>query len=375
MSTKIIDRNAINKDIELYVKPSNKFYNYNMIIDSINKIKTYLIKEKKVKPGQTIMILHGDLYLPWVYACAELGIVLSVSHHLHFKNKELTDLVENLFKEIDFLVSDLKILKELDMAITEYYKDCIDMNISETYSDTEFGDEIYATPESVLVKSISESDLERHDLNPKIQYHTHMFVYDLLERNVDILKIKNSDRFLHTYILHHGPLFAEFFLPSIKYSKFHVWYTYKDIIKITDYIFENNINRVSFLYTNNQLFEQNINKLTLSDRELNVLEKLDIHVIRPPTKDTVYNLVKNYSISYTISFGTTVTAGPLLIHTVNKADYQTYDSHKYEDPKDGFYNITIVDSYLNVQLPDKTLVTTKDTFRITDNKFYYTGYK
>ena len=245
MPAKIISRELINKNIELYIGGTDVVYRYNDIIRYINRIKTFLIKELEAKPGQSIMLLHGDIHVPWLYACAELGLQLVIAMHPMFKNTKLESDARELYGTVDYLVKDL----QTECQIGYDFSNPIDINSVEEYDDESHADTFYSTPDTILTKSISETARQI-----KIEYHKHSFFYELLERNAKLFSINATDRCLHNKMLHHGPVFGEFFLPSIKYATTHVWYTHDDD-KTFDYLFQYNINRVTFLYFRCDQFE------------------------------------------------------------------------------------------------------------------------
>ena len=362
MSTKTITRTLINKDINLIICGYDEVYNYDQIINYIDRIKTYLIKEKHATAGQSIMLLHGNIHVPWLYACAELGMQLVIAMHHMFKQTKLEEINE-IYGNVDFLVRPVN----ADFSIGYHYQDPIDINVIKNYNDTSCADVFYATPDTILTKSISETAKKI-----KIEYHTHGFFFDLLERNAKLFDIKSNDRCMHTKMLHHGPVFGEFFLPSIKYAKTHIWYT-DDDQNTFNYLFEYKITRATFLYNRAEEFANFVfyTGAKFTEEQLIVLSNLNMHLIRSPIERTIALLVQKYGVSLTISFGSTATAGPLLLQKVDKNNANCYNQYEFVDPNDKFYTVSIVDGNLTVVMPDTTVITTTDKFEYYNEIYHF----
>ena len=82
-------------------------------------------------------------------------------------------------------------------------------------------------------------------------------------------------------------------------------------------------------------------------------------------------LVQKYGVSLTISFGSTATAGPLLLQKVDKNNANCYNQYEFVDPNDKFYTVSIVDGNLTVVMPDTTVITTTDKFEYYNEIYHF----
>lgn len=360
---KLITRGTINPDIVLSFSEESITFTYDILIELIDRAKTYLICERNAKAGDQVFLCPGRYYIPWLYACAELGLILIISaspktkHHLLF---------DRLYGEIQHSIVPFN--NELYSIYKEEHKNIIfDLNVIRTYDNTNCKNVFYATKDSVLTRSITEkltfSSIQQNK-NIKIASHTHQFYYDLAIRNKKILNLTKEDRCLHARILHHGSSLGVFFLPSMMTCDNHFWCnenTYRWVRQMA----ENRITKTMFYHT---MPDQFIGRSSRKNWEFN---NTTIYLLQLPSKEQIQELVEKRKINLSVVFGTTETSGPLFLQNITTKNYKDYNFRKFGQVLDDFYNISIDNGLLTIKMPDNTCVETKDNFSIINDDYYF----
>lgn len=366
---KLINREIINKNIKISSLQNNdgivsmQTVDYDFVIDSINKAKTYLIKEKHAEPGQKILLATNGWpqYLIWFIAVSELGMSFAVSDYPNILNSESVAEKLKLFGKIDHLIGNLnsEVIKWYPSIIDRL----IDRNVYYDYDDDSCGSTFLCQENDVLLWMTSSGTTN----TPKVIAHTHEFYYSLLERNAKLYNLQDTDRCLHTKGLHHGSVTGVYFLPSIKYCAAH-FYASADQDDWVDLIQTQKINRCLMFYTMFDNFCKNISV----DKKIH--DNLMIYVLAKITNDNIEIAVKKLGYKIASIFGCTETSGPLLLPEINLDNVDHYDPNNFGPVIDDFYHMDIDNNEkLIVKMPDGKFVETGDKFLKVDGNFIFLG--
>lgn len=368
---KTITQKILNDDFNLKVLlPSGKLYPYNrdFIIRCVNGAKTYLIKEKKVKPGQKIILINNawPFYIIWFLAAADLGLSFVVSDYPKLSNSFSTQKKLSLYGSIDYVIGNA------DQDIWHYFIDSesqrIDFEDYFTYSD-EYKDEFWATENSVLIYSTSSGSTG----TPKVISHTHEFFYQLAKRNVHLYNLQSYDKCLHSKGLHHGSVTGVYFLPTIIACNHHYYGEIHNENAIppsvwTKMIQDEKISRLFLMNDTLDSFSQNL------DCERRKHNNLDVYVLSSITQDSIDNIVRKNKYSIHSIFGCTETSGPLFLQTITPQNVESFERVNMGPLLDHFYHIELnSDNILQVRMPNGDIVSTGDRFSIKNGNYYYEG--
>lgn len=355
----VIDRNILNKNLTLTIYKSLDYsytLPYSQIINLIDRAKTYLLIERNAAPGDRVFISTCDLYLIWLIACAELGLVLlvSASHNVsHFTE------YKHVYGEINHVIVSYQAY--FQFVIDEFGERCIDSEIIKTYENTDKKDEIYASADSMLTLSTSESNIK--NFNFETFNHTHNFYYRLLCRNGHLYQLQELDKCMHNKILHHGSSLGTFFLPTIMFCRYHFWVP--EHLKWNQIIIKEKINRCLFMYYDIIAF-----RAKSANRQYD-LSFLKIYTLRSPGDRELDYYIKQCDSTIISIFGTTLTSGPVFLQTVNKNNINKYDKFNFGTLLDNFYQVDIdFRSNLTIKTFDNKQINTFDQFKLVENIFY-----
>lgn len=366
-----ITRNIINKNFELQVLQEDRSlfkYNRDSLIRAIDGAKTYLIKEKKVRPGQKIVLICNawPFYFIWFIAAAELGLSFVVSDYPRLSNSFSVQKKLSLYGSIDYVIG------YPNQDIWNYFIDNESQKIDFTdyfqYSD-ECKNEFWASEDSVLIYSTSSGSTG----TPKVVEHTHKFFYDLAYRNIGLYNLKDDDKCLHSRGLHHGSVTGVFFLPTIISCKFHYYAEIHNehIVPAsvwTNLIQDEKITRLFLIADSLVSFAENL------DFKKRRHENLDIYVLSSIYDHVIDKIVRenNYSI-YSI-FGCTETSGPLFLPSITPENVDMFNHKNMGPVLDDFYHIEINEqNLLNVRMPNGSSVCTGDQFLLIGKNYYFEG--
>lgn len=297
-------------------------------------VKTYLIKEKNVKPQEKIW-LNFDIwpnFLVWFIAAAELGLIIII---LDPKSKSKDDI--------------LRIYDGIDYVIDEEH------NIFYMYRDTSERDTIYASPESVLIYTTSSGSTG----TPKLVKYTHEFLFSLAVRNKNVYNLLESDKCLHNNTLVHSSIVGTYFLPSL-YSCEHHYYFNVSNDDWCHHLDNEKINWCTLFHSHLELLKEYPPSIT---HNLNIIA---ISKLLKEFKDNVLTkTVKVYS-----SFGCSEVNGPVLLSVVD--DSQNDETIFYEI-KDEFYTLHINDNELIIEHKNKKIHTGDKFYINNDGKYIHQG--
>lgn len=392
--TEIITRHILHKNLTLTVHRGLyeiDFYKGSDLIPLINRAKTYLIKEKQCKPGQSIFLtdVTWPSYLAWFFAGAELGLNFIVSEVPLLSNN--FDIIGKRLLEkygtIDFFIGDIRTGKAL---LGDTFSD-IDKNLLNDYHDESLGNVVHATPDSILIKSVTSGTTGE----PKLVTHTHKLFYLLMDRNAKIYNLQTQNRCLHTKILHHGSVIGVFFLPTLKYCARHYWINPSKLpakvgfyanMETTDLDLDHRNILFSQILTkviNDQLidrvllFYDMINILFFNvDRDYNKTNKTKatLYVLSPVKKIILDKLIKEYNFELVSIFGCTESSGPLFLQVLNNENYDSIIENNFGKPLDDFYDLNILDNQeLEITMPDNNKIIPGDRFEKIGDDFYFLG--
>lgn len=367
-----INRDLIHSDIRIKA-PSDTApgdfisFRYPEVITLINRAKTYLIKEKNCRPGQKVLLATNGWpqYVAWWTAVAELGMAFVVSDYPYVSTSRSVAKKLDLYGDIEYLVGNVY-GGDFPYWPRELTSRFIDRDIIFSYTDETKGNVYLNKEDDVLLYSTSSGTTD----TPKVIAHTQKFFYDLLHRNAKLYNLKESDRCLHTKGLHHGSVTGVYFLPTLKYCKYHYHSVATGEVddKFTewvDIIQRENINRCLFFYKMPDRFCE------LSDKNIKC-DDLTVYVLAKLTKDNIQTMVGELNCQIFSIFGCTETSGPLFLPEINKNNYTTFDENDFGPILDNFYNINVGSSgKLIVMMPDGSIVDTGDKFTKQDDNFIW----
>jgi len=354
----VISREIINKDLSLTIFKDSKNikkFNYDEVINLIDCAKTFLVNERNAKTNDKVLICPCDFYIPWFFACAELGLTFLVS--LSHNPKDYKQ-VNDQYGHIDHVI--VPHIEYFSNIAEQYANVEFDADVLKIYSDTSCKEDFWSTKDSILTLSISETNVNSY--NPAQHSHPHWFYYQLLERNIRVLKLTSSDKCMHSKILHHGSSLGIFFLPTIKHCSIHYW-----ALEHSDWhnlIVNEQINRCLFMYYDIITFPAKLAKRVTD------LSNLTIYTLRSPSPKDVDYLVKKCNATITSMFGTTITSGPVFLQEVNLSNCDTYDKGNFGKPLDEYYQLCLTEGRLTIKTFGKTVIT-PDYFKIVNNEFYF----
>lgn len=355
-TTGIIDRHSINENLTLKILDKNLSFTRSELVNLIDRAKTYLLEEIKVTPGQQVIITFGNYYVPWFYACAELGLVfvIAASHKvLNYK------LLNDRYGKIDHVIMpfDKEDLKEFGKT---YQNILIDANSINTYTNVSSKDVYWANPNSVLTRSISDKFNLKLDYKA-VEEHTHSFYYRLMLRNGNVFALTTTDKCFHTRILHHGTSLGLYFLPAFKFCETQYWCDDTDP-EWPNFLVENHATRCIMFEEMLSTFIEKTGRTSLAH--------LKIYLLLSPSYNEVECLVKNRHASLYSLYGMTSTSGPIFIQETTPGNCHLYNRHIFSDLLDDFYSVEIKDNMLVVTYDD-TVVYTKDQFEYKNGKYNF----
>lgn len=354
----LISRSIINKDFNLKILDKELEFDRIDIIRLIDRAKTFLIKERQVRPNDKVILTFGDYYIPWFFACAELGLTFIISASHVVKNyKKLND----RYGDIQHLIVPFN-KTDLEEFRNTYSDIALDMNLIKDYDEVSESATIWATDNSILTLSISEKyNLKLKNIVP--EEHTHDFYYRLMQRNSTVLNLNRDEKCFHLRILHHGSSLGTFFLPTFYSCANHFWCDETDH-RWAKYLITYKINRCL-------IFERMLNSLSiLINRNTVDLSFLKLYTLTQPSIAEINNIVVKHNVSITSIFGMTSTSGPIFLQEVTSSNYRTYDRERFYKPLDDFYELNIEDGYLSITFDNKT-VKSKDKFKIINDEYYF----
>lgn len=355
----VIDRHILNEHFELTLIDKDLTFDRSAIVDIIDRAKTYLILEKNVKRGEKVILTFGNYYIPWFFACAELGLtfIISASHKIpNYKD------LNNRYGTIDHVIIpfDKTDLKQFHESYTDI---AIDMNLVNTYHDISKGQEFWVTPTCILTSAISDNyNLNTKNVTPV--EHTHDFYFRLMSRNGFKYGIEYHDRCYHNKILHHGSSLGVYFLPTINYSCYHFWCDDTEYYW-PKYIIDYNINRCILFEDMIPSFMRRIKKYPHETRNLTIYT-LSLH-----THKIIDFLINECNATVVSLYGMTATSGPVLWQVTTKDTINGFEPRAF-DELDEFYQIDVSTGKMKVQY-DNISVDTDDDFIKTDKKYYFLG--
>lgn len=365
----IITRDVVNKNFLLKVLEADRTintYDKQDIINGIDRAKTYLIEEKKVRPGQKIVLITNTwpYYLIWFLAAAELGLSFVVSDYPKLKNSFSVKKKLSLYGSLDLVIGDLE--QNIWNYFTENEYQKVDIK-KISYPSDKHKNEIWANDDSILIYSTSSGSTG----TPKVIKHTHDFFYKLLERNAKIYKLSPQDKCLHSKGLHHGSVTGVYFLPTLKYCSNHYYSSIHDGSvppkEWVGWIQEEHINRLFLMHDTIDYFVDNLKlKKKLSDQG-------EIYVLAPLKEDHIRKLTVDFRYKIWSIFGCTETSGPLFLPLIKHTDRDRKNMGRILDE---FYKISINNNgLLEVVMPNGETVCTGDRFRIDKKDWIFEGRK
>jgi acyl-CoA synthetase (AMP-forming)/AMP-acid ligase II len=373
----LISRKIINSNLVVQSLNDNtgeiSTHSYQEIIQYINQAKTYLIKEKKCKEGQKVLLAMSGWpqYLVWFIACAELGMSFVVSDYPNIENYKSVAKKLNLYGGINHLIGRPKseVLKHYPSIINRL----INSNVIYGYRDQAHADTFWAKSSSIILYATSSGTTD----TPKVISYTQKFFYDLLERNARLYNLKDEDRCLHTKGLHHGSVTGVYFLPTLKYCSNHYYAkSYDSITKDqtlkspnwVELIQKEKINRCLLFYNMVDHFVQN------ADLESKQHNDLTVYVLAKISKEHINVIVKKFNYKIASIFGCTETSGPLFLPEITVENSEEYNPANFGNPLDDFYKINLDNNQiLTVTMPDGSIISTGDKFQIVNNDYIFYG--
>ena len=356
----LITRDFFNHDIRI-IKQDEE-YDFNRILLGVNLAKNYLINERNAKRGDKVFMATTmwPNYLCWFIAASELGMGFVVSDFpLLYRSKSVNKKL-SLYGEIQHVIKgDNKELHDFfnDKQNTFWKDKIIDHRAYENYT-FEDNDTIWAEPTDVLIYATSSGTTG----TPTVDAYTHEFFYKLAERNANLYKLEKTDRCLHTRNLHHGSVCGVYFLPTLRYCNEHHICEYPETSMWVDQIQNNNINRALFFYDMTKTFVEHADKEIINDIGAE-------YFVLSPVDDAFLSYFEDKSKIFSV-FGSGETCGPLFLPQVTKQQIETKNFGKQLD---NFYDISIRDGIISVQMPDGRITTSGDMFEIVDNEFIHKG--
>lgn len=309
----MITQDIINKS--LLIHSNTEQYNYKTVIKHINQAKQYLQNRPIIKGQQVLIkVTEWPSFLIWFFACAELGLIVVTVDNDNLKDNQKL----KVYGDIDIVITDVD-------AYTSYSAIPIPYLIS---------------PKDILFRSTSSGTTD----DPKVVSYTHEFCCQILHRNAKLYNLESIDSCLHTKALQHGSILCVYLLPTISYCSNHYCSTSKDWRKLTS-----TITRCLLYYD------------MLDSKPLPNNDRLVMYTLTPINPA----LIKNQNI-YSI-FGCIETSGPLFLPKL------PIQNNCFGALLDDFFKITINNSILTVELPNKSIITTGDQFYEENGQYFFEG--
>lgn len=355
----VIDRSILHKNLTLTIYKSSDYsytLTYSQIINLIDRAKTYLLTERNAKIADKVFICTCDLYLVWLIACAELGLLLIVcsSHKVSIFTQ-----YQHIYGKINHVIVPYQ--EHFHFVLNEFGNRCIEAEIPNTYENTECKDVMYATPKTKLTLSVSETNIQNFDFTKFT--HTHNFYYQLLYRNGNLYKLTEQDKCMHNKVLHHGSSLGTFFLPTIAYCQRHYWVP--EHLKWNEIVFKEQINLCLFLYYDIISFRSKF-----SNRSID-LSFLKIYTLRSPGKLEVDYYISQCNAKIVSIFGTTLSSGPVFLQSVSRDNLVDYNKLNFGKLLDNFYRVSINEkSNLVIETIENERIQTTDQFNVINSEFY-----
>lgn len=355
----IITRHILHPQMILEVNDNR--WSRDEILDGIDRAKSYLINEKKVKPGQNVVMLaiHWPSYLIWFMACAELGLsfVICDSVGLHRCSASVREKL-SLYGEIDHVIGSIQ--DQYFCELPHLYEKYIHQGAWINYPKT-FDTPIWANRDSILIRSTTSGTTNI----PKVCNHTHGFFYDLMIRNADVLNLNENDVCLHTRILHHGSVAGVFFLPSLYRCKGHRWCVVADSAKTIE---KYDIDRILISYDSIiEITDKTTNKMVIPKKIMTM------YVLSHVSNQFLDHVVKHLGNTVISIYGCTETSGPLMLSTAEPFDEENWNLRAFSGPLDTFYDLSMKDGMIQVVMPDGNIIIPGDRFVMNGDKWILKG--
>lgn len=373
----LITREIINKNIrfhdvlvDLNGEIDVKSYTYNHLSEMIDRYKNLLFANG-ARPGCSAVV--GEQIslsqTAFVFACAELGVNITIIDQPHGKNpkpntyvpgsistklKLMLPITYLLSVDRDYTVTNDKTRILMDVCKRTILADEFPVNI-------EPNDKILAKPDSIFLRCTSSGTTD----TPKVLEHTHEFMSDLIKRNSKMFYGKMGV----IANLNHGSSPATFFLPGLVSENVTDLYHMQANIpnKLSSALArlgeqDVDINHVMFPYSSmiDEFLSYDGNNSECILYTLSVIKKEWVeHTKTKKIKDVV-------SI-----FGTNETSGTVMINQATDHDFSENTYKKLDD----FYGIHITEkNELEVGMPIyNKRVPTGDAFVKHGDKFLHLG--
>lgn len=321
----LITRTILNKNlsitVETYKRPTVTFTTIG-INTFINRAKTYLVKEKKCKQGQKILLSTEvwPEYLIWFFAAAELGLSFVVAND----------------------TTDLSIYEVIDFEIKDTFDAEINSKVFYEYCDTSEQNTTYASESSPLIYTTSSGSTG----TPKLITYTHRFLKTLAERNAKLYELADNECCLHVKTLIHSSIVGIYFLPTLINCSNHYYFDVP-IEHWANCFKETKIDRCA-------LFHKHIDLI----KTASIDNPLTIFAIGPIPSEVPSN------ITVLSLYGCSETLGPILI---------SKESNNFGCQLDNFYTISIHHGLLQVTMPSGDIIVPGDLFDIENNEYIFRG--
>lgn len=373
----LITREIINKNIrfhdvlvDLNGEIDVKSYTYNHLSEMIDRYKNLLFANG-ARPGYSAVV--GEQIslsqTAFVFACAELGVNITIIDQPHGKNpkpntyvpgsistklKLMLPITYLLSVDRDYTVTNDKTRILMDVCKKTILADEFPVNI-------EPNDKILAKPDSIFLRCTSSGTTD----TPKVLEHTHEFMSDLIKRNSKMFYGKMGV----IANLNHGSSPATFFLPGLVSENVTDLYHMQANIpnKLSSALArlreqDVDINHVMFPYSSmiDEFLSYDGNNSECILYTLSVIKKEWVeHTKTKKIKDVI-------SI-----FGTNETSGTVMINQATDHDFSENTYKKLDD----FYGIHITEkNELEVGMPIyNKRVPTGDAFVKHGDKFLHLG--
>jgi len=373
----LITREIINKNIrfhdvlvDLNGEIDVKSYTYNHLSEMIDRYKNLLFANG-ARPGCSAVV--GEQIslsqTAFVFACAELGVNITIIDQPHGKNPKPNTYVPGsistklkLMLPITYLLSvdrDYTVTNDKTRILMDVCKRTI--LADEFPANIEPNDKILAKPDSIFLRCTSSGTTD----TPKVLEHTHEFMSDLIKRNSKMFYGKMGV----IANLNHGSSPATFFLPGLVSENVTDLYHMQANIpnKLSSALArlreqDVDINHVMFPYSSmiDEFLSYDGNNGECILYTLSVIKKEWVeHTKTKKIKDVI-------SI-----FGTNETSGTVMINQATDHDFSENTYKKLDD----FYGIHITEkNELEVGMPIyNKRVPTGDAFVKHGDKFLHLG--
>lgn len=372
----MISRSLINKNIKFHdVTLQNNSvhidsFSYNDLEKLIDRYKNILLS-KGAKTGYSAVIgLPVSIkQTALVFACAELGITVTIVDYPHGKNFKPNTYVPgsidtklSLMLPITFLLSTNN-KYTLNNDKTRILMDVCNSTLllDEIESDNSKNEIILSKPDTTFLKCTSSGTTT----TPKVITHTHEFMSQLIVRNSKMFNGKMA----MIANLNHGSSPATFFLPGVVSTEVTDFY---HICPSTDVghfaLISQHLSNLG-IHLNHVMFPYShlIENFFSSETKLQDCTFYTLSIIKKEWIKFVNNKIKDI-ISI---FGTNETSGSLMINQASDVDFKE-NTYKLLD---NFYKINITEkNELQVTMPIyKKTILTGDRFRYSENKLEHLG--